>query len=54
MGSQVKPKIDNSLWLATNSLGTGSFIWFGFNPLFRAIPNQTMTLFENALLYHGN
>lgn len=54
MGSQVKPKIDNSLWLATNTLGSGSITWFGFNPLFRAIPNQTMTLFENALLYHVN
>ena len=54
IGNQVKPKLDNSLWMASYSLGSGNYIWFGFNPLFRAIPNQTTILFENSLLYHAN
>jgi hypothetical protein len=54
MGNLVKPKIANSLMLGTYSLGAGNYIWFGFNPLFRAIPNQSMVLFENSILYHGN
>jgi hypothetical protein len=54
MGSLIKPKVANSTFLATYSLGSGDFVWFGFNPLFRAIPNQSMVLFENAILYHGN
>jgi hypothetical protein len=53
MGAKVKGKLDHSMFLATYTLGVGNYIWFGFNPLFRAIPNQTMTLFENALLYHA-
>ncbi|MFM7020546.1 MAG: M14 family zinc carboxypeptidase [Aquirufa sp.] len=53
MGAKVKGKLDHSMFLATNSLGAGNYVWFGFNPLFRAIPNQTMTLFENAILYHA-
>jgi Zinc carboxypeptidase len=53
MGAKVKGKLDHSMFLATYTLGAGNYIWFGFNPLFRAIPNQTMTLFENALLYHA-
>ena len=53
MGSKVKGKLDHSMFLATFALGGGNYIWFGFNPLFRAIPNQTMTLFENAILYHA-
>lgn len=54
IGNLVKPKVANSLFLATYSVGAGNYIWFGFNPLFRAIPNQSMVLFENAILYHGN
>ncbi len=54
MGNLVKPKIGNSLLLGTYSLGAGNYIWFGFNPLFRAIPNQSMVLFENSILYYGN
>jgi hypothetical protein len=54
MGSKVKPKLSNSLMMASYSLGSGNYIWFGFNPLFRAIPNQSMILFENSILYHGN
>ncbi len=54
MGNQVKPKLDHSLWMSTYSIGAGNYIWFGFNPLFRAIPNQTTILFENTLLYHAN
>lgn len=54
MGSLIKPKVANSSFLAMYSLGSGDFVWFGFNPLFRAIPNQSMVLFENAILYHGN
>ena len=53
MGAKVKGKLDHSMFLATNSLGAGNYVWFGFNPLFRAIPNQTMTLFENAILYYA-
>lgn len=54
IGNLVKPKVANSLFLASYSIGAGNFIWFGFNPLFRAIPNQSMVLLENAILYHGN
>jgi hypothetical protein len=54
LGNRVKSKVDNSLLLGTYSLGLGSYIWFGFNPLFRAIPNQTTALFENSILYHAN
>ena len=54
MGAKVKGKLDHSMFLATYTLGAGNYIWFGFNPLFRAIPNQTMTLFENAIIYHAN
>jgi hypothetical protein len=54
MGNLVKPKVANSLMLGMYSLGKGNYIWFGFNPLFRAIPNQSMVLFENSILYHGN
>jgi hypothetical protein len=54
MGSLIKPKVAKSAFLATYQSGLGDFVWFGFNPLFRAIPNQTMVLFENAILYHGN
>ena len=54
MGSLIKPKVVNSSFLATYQSGLGDFVWFGFNPLFRAIPNQAMVLFENAILYHGN
>jgi hypothetical protein len=53
MGAKVKGRLDHSMFLATYTLGAGNYIWFGFNPLFRAIPNQTMTLFENAILYHA-
>ena len=54
MGSKIKPKVSKSLLLASYSMGSGNYIWFGFNPLFRAIPNQSMVLFENSILYHGN
>ena len=54
MGSKVKSKVSNSLLMASYSMGSGRYIWFGFNPLFRAIPNQSMVLFENSILYHGN
>lgn len=54
MGSKVKSKVSNSLLMASYSMGSGHYIWFGFNPLFRAIPNQSMVLFENSILYHGN
>lgn len=54
MGSKVKPKVSNSLMLASLSMGSGNYIWFGFNPLFRAVPNHAMVLFENSILYHGN
>jgi len=54
MGSKVKPKVSNSLLMASYSMGSGNYIWIGFNPLFRAIPNQSMVLFENSILYHGN
>lgn len=54
MGNKVKPKVSNSLLMASYSMGSGCYVWFGFNPLFRAIPNQSMVLFENSILYHGN
>lgn len=54
MGNKVKPKVSNSLLMASYSMGSGRYVWFGFNPLFRAIPNQSMVLFENSILYHGN
>jgi len=54
LGNLVKPKVANSMFLAAYSVGAGNYIWFGFNPLFRAIPNQSMILLENAILYHGN
>jgi hypothetical protein len=54
VGNQVKKQVNNSLWMANYGLGAGNYIWFGFNPLFRAIPTQSIKLFENALLYHAN
>jgi hypothetical protein len=54
IGSLMKTKIPNSVLLATLPMGSGQYTWFGFNPLFRAIPNQSMIIFENSILYYGN
>ena len=51
VGSNKKSLIANSLFLGVKELDKGKIIWFGFNPLFRAIPNQGQTIFENCFLY---
>ena len=51
LGAKRKIQIGSSLFLGSQSEGKGNYIWFGFNPLFRAIPNQGLTVFENTLLY---
>ncbi len=51
VGSNKKSQLANSLLLGVKELDRGKIIWFGFNPLFRAIPNQGQTIFENCFLY---
>jgi hypothetical protein len=51
VGSNKKAQLANSLLLGVKELDKGKIIWFGFNPLFRAIPNQGQTIFENLFLY---
>jgi hypothetical protein len=31
--------------------GKGKLVWFGFNPLFRAIPSEANSILDNCLLY---
>ncbi|MHA8073252.1 M14 family zinc carboxypeptidase [Aquirufa sp. HETE-40SA] len=51
VGSNKKAQLANSLLLGVKEVDKGKIIWFGFNPLFRAIPNQGQTIFENCFLY---
>jgi hypothetical protein len=51
VGSNKKAQLANSLLLGVKEMEKGKIIWFGFNPLFRAIPNQGQTIFENLFLY---
>ena len=51
VGSNKKAQLANSLLLGVKEVDKGKIIWFGFNPLFRAIPNQGQTIFENLFLY---
>ena len=51
VGANKKSQVANSLLLGVKEVDKGKIIWFGFNPLFRAIPNQGQTIFENCFLY---
>lgn len=51
VGANKKAQLANSLLLGVKEMEKGKIIWFGFNPLFRAIPNQGQTIFENCFLY---
>lgn len=51
IGANKKAQLANSLLLGVKEVDKGKIIWFGFNPLFRAIPNQGQTIFENCFLY---
>jgi len=51
VGANKKGQLSNSLLLGVKEADKGKIIWFGFNPLFRAIPNQGQTIFENCFLY---
>jgi len=51
VGANKKSQLANSLLLGVKEMDKGKIIWFGFNPLFRAIPNQGQTIFENCFLY---
>jgi hypothetical protein len=51
VGNNKKSQLANSLLLGVKEVDKGKIIWFGFNPLFRAIPNQGQTIFENCFLY---
>ena len=51
VGANKKAQLANSLLLGVKEVEKGKIIWFGFNPLFRAIPNQGQTIFENCFLY---
>ena len=51
VGANKKAQLANSLLLGVKEVDKGKIIWFGFNPLFRAIPNQGQTIFENCFLY---
>lgn len=51
VGNNKKSQLANSLLLGVKEVDKGKIIWFGFNPLFRAIPNQGLTIFENCFLY---
>lgn len=51
VGNHKKSHLANSLMLGVKEVDKGKIIWFGFNPLFRAIPNQGQTIFENCFLY---
>ena len=51
VGANKKGQLANSLLLGVKEVDKGKIIWFGFNPLFRAIPNQGQTIFENCFLY---
>jgi hypothetical protein len=51
VGNNRKSHLANSLLLGVKEVDKGKIIWFGFNPLFRAIPNQGQTIFENCFLY---
>jgi hypothetical protein len=51
VGTNKKSQLANSLLLGVKEVDKGKIIWFGFNPLFRAIPNQGQTIFENCFLY---
>jgi hypothetical protein len=51
VGTNKKAQLANSLLLGVKEVEKGKIIWFGFNPLFRAIPNQGQTIFENCFLY---
>jgi hypothetical protein len=51
VGVNKKSHLANSLLFGVKEMDKGKVIWFGFNPLFRAIPNQGQTIFENLFLY---
>jgi hypothetical protein len=51
VGVNKKAQLANSLLFGVKEMDKGKVIWFGFNPLFRAIPNQGQTIFENLFLY---
>ena len=51
VGANKKSQLANSLLFGVKEVDKGKIIWFGFNPLFRAIPNQGQTIFENCFLY---
>ena len=51
IGTHKKQIVANSLMLGVQKVDKGKIIWFGFNPFFRAIPNQGQVIFENCFLF---
>jgi hypothetical protein len=51
LGANFVKLLPSSSFFAVKEKGKGKFVWFGFNPLFRAIPSEANTILDNCLLY---
>ena len=51
LGANMVKLLPSSSFFAVKEKGKGKFVWFGFNPLFRAIPSEASTILDNCLLY---
>ncbi len=51
LGKNMSKLLPSSSFFAVKEKGKGKFIWFGFNPLFRAIPSEASSILDHVLLY---
>jgi hypothetical protein len=51
LGANMLKFLPSSSFFAVKEKGKGKLVWFGFNPLFRAIPSESATILSNCLLY---
>ncbi len=51
LGANMLKSLPSSSFFAVKEKGKGKFVWFGFNPIFRAIPSESATILSNCLLY---
>jgi hypothetical protein len=51
LGKNMSKLLPSSSFFAVKEKGKGKFVWFGFNPLFRAIPSEASSILDHVLLY---
>lgn len=53
LGNKSKKKLNKTQWMSFQESGQGKVIWFGFNPLFRAIETEASKAFSNCFIYYN-